>query len=66
MSIAAALELLLQSIAAASKLAALIQNARAEGRTDLTATELATLVSENDAASVALESAIEKARAEGR
>lgn len=66
MSIAAALELLLQSIAAASKLAALIESARAEGRTDLNSAELATLVSENDAASVALEVAIEKARAEGR
>lgn len=63
MKIEAALELILQLSAAASKLAGIIANARAEGRTDLTDDELHSLIVENDAATAALATEIAKAKA---
>ena len=66
MTITAALELALQLMQGAAQLAAIIQKARAEGREDLTAAELANLVTVNDAAAADLAAAIAKAQREGR
>lgn len=66
MKVSAALELLLQLTAAGAKLSALISQARAEGRDELTADELNSLTAENDAASASLAAEIAKAKAEGR
>lgn len=66
MKITAALELLLQATQAAARLSALIATARAEGREELTADELHTVIVENDKATADLALAIEKAKAEGR
>lgn len=66
MKVSAALELLLQLTTAGAKLSALITQARAEGREELTQAELQTLVTENDAATAALAAEIAKAKGEGR
>lgn len=66
MQITAALELLFQLTQAAAKFSALIQQARAEGRTELSADELNSLIAENDKATADLSAAIAAAKAEGR
>jgi len=61
--------LLLQLITAwtvqIQKITALIEKARAEGR-DITDEEIDSLVADDDAAKLALDQAIEKAKSEGR
>lgn len=66
MKVTAALELLLQLTTAGAKLSALISQARAEGRDELTGDELHSVIVENDAATAALANEIAKAKAEGR
>lgn len=66
MKITAALELLLQLSQGAARLTALISQARAEGRDELTADELHAVTTENDKATADLVAAIAKAKAEGR
>lgn len=63
MKVNAAIELLLQTTLASSRLATLISNARAEGRDDLTDDELHTVIVESDAATAALATEIAKAKA---
>lgn len=66
MKISAAVELVLQLLAGASQLSALIAQARAEGREDLTDDELHSLIVASDKATADLAGAIERAKAEGR
>lgn len=66
MKITAALELLLQAAQGVARLSTLISQARAEGRDDLTADEVHSVIVENDKATADLALAIEKAKAEGR
>lgn len=63
MKISAALELALQLMAGASRLTTLIKTARAEGRDELTAVELNSVIVENDAAATELLAAIAAAKA---
>lgn len=59
MDIATALSLLVTLLGQTNRLAELIRNARAEGRTDLTEEELDTLVNGDDAARARLQALID-------
>lgn len=66
MDIVTLLTLLNQMAALASKLAGIAKTMQAEGRTELTAEELADLRATDDNAAAALDAAIARAKAEGR
>lgn len=66
MNVAAALELLLQLAGTAGQVSALIARARAEGRTEISEEDLASVVGADDAARARLVAAIEAAKVEGR
>lgn len=66
MKIAIALELAVQLLSQLTHISALIQKAQAEGRDTLTDDELDAVITTDDAARGALESAIEQATKEGR
>lgn len=66
MNIVTLLTLLNQTAALAAKLAAIAKTMQAEGRTELTAEELADLRVTDDSAAAALDAAIARAKAERR
>jgi len=66
MGVDVAISLVLALIDRASTISALIQNAQAAGRTTLTDEEWASIQAADDAASIALRGAIERAKTEGR
>lgn len=63
---AAGIGLLLQLIEQAARVSAIIKQAQAEGREELTSAEMAQVLAANDDARVALVDAIAHARAAGR
>jgi hypothetical protein len=66
MTVSAAIELLLQFALAAGKLSALIADAKARGEDTLSDADLENLQAENTTASIALQTAINIAKSEGR